>query len=126
MVPKDGTPVLGLIQDHIVSGVLLTIKDRFFSKYNIIFYLVLLLSVNLIEFREDYQYLVLNAFGYLGQKLKFLNPAIMRPVQRWTGKQVVSTVILNVIPAGYPGLNLAGKAKTSVKVCVLQKFSRRF
>uniref|UniRef100_A0A915KH80 DNA-directed RNA polymerase n=1 Tax=Romanomermis culicivorax TaxID=13658 RepID=A0A915KH80_ROMCU len=96
LVPKDGSPVLGLIQDHIVSGVLLTIKDQFFTK-------------------EDYNYLVLSAFGYLSKKVKLLQPAIIKPVQRWTGKQVVSTVILNVIPDGKPLINLAGKAKTSVK-----------
>lgn len=33
LVPKDGSPLSGLIQDHIISGVLLTLKDKFFSKY---------------------------------------------------------------------------------------------
>ncbi|RCN44702.1 RNA polymerase Rpb1, domain 2 [Ancylostoma caninum] len=32
LVPKDATPLLGLIQDHVVSGVLLTIRGRFLSK----------------------------------------------------------------------------------------------
>ena len=32
LVPKDGTPLAGLIQDHMVSGVSLTIRGRYFSK----------------------------------------------------------------------------------------------
>ena len=32
LVPKDGTPLSGLIQDHVVSGVILTLRDRFFEK----------------------------------------------------------------------------------------------
>jgi DNA-directed RNA polymerase I subunit RPA1 len=32
IVPKDGTPIRGLIQDHIVSGVLLTCRDTFLTR----------------------------------------------------------------------------------------------
>ncbi|GFU75945.1 DNA-directed RNA polymerase I subunit RPA1 [Trichonephila clavipes] len=32
LVPKDGTPLGGLIQDHIIGGVLLTTRGRFFTK----------------------------------------------------------------------------------------------
>lgn len=32
LVPKDGTPLSGLIQDHIIAGILLTIRGCFFSK----------------------------------------------------------------------------------------------
>lgn len=32
LVPKDGTPLAGLIQDHMVSGVSLTIRGRFFTR----------------------------------------------------------------------------------------------
>jgi len=32
LVPKDGTPLAGLIQDHMVSGVSLTIRGRFFNR----------------------------------------------------------------------------------------------
>lgn len=35
LVPKDGTPLSGLIQDHIISGVRLSIRGRFFSKYDV-------------------------------------------------------------------------------------------
>lgn len=33
LVPKDGKPLGGLIQDHLVSGVLMTVRGRFFSRY---------------------------------------------------------------------------------------------
>ena len=32
LVPKDGTPLSGLIQDHVVSGLLMTIRGRMFSR----------------------------------------------------------------------------------------------
>jgi hypothetical protein len=32
LIPKDGKPVSGLIQDHMVSGVSLTMRGRFFDK----------------------------------------------------------------------------------------------
>ena len=30
LVPKDGTPLSGLIQDHVVSGLLMTLRGRMF------------------------------------------------------------------------------------------------
>lgn len=32
LVPKDGTPLGGLIQDHIVAGVRMTVRGRLFSR----------------------------------------------------------------------------------------------
>lgn len=32
LVPKDGTPLGGLIQDHIVAAVLMMIRGKFFSR----------------------------------------------------------------------------------------------
>ena len=32
LIPKDGTPLSGLIQDHVVSGIILILRDRFFEK----------------------------------------------------------------------------------------------
>jgi hypothetical protein len=33
LVSKDGTPLTGLIQDHVVAGTALTLRDRFFERY---------------------------------------------------------------------------------------------
>jgi len=37
LVSKDGTPLTGLIQDHVVTGTALTMRNRFFEKYFILF-----------------------------------------------------------------------------------------
>ncbi|KFD69395.1 hypothetical protein M514_12927, partial [Trichuris suis] len=95
LVPKDGKPICGLIQDHVVSGFLLTIRDRFLSK-------------------EDYNYLLLSAFGYNVGVIKLLPPAIMKPRCLWTGKQIISSLLLSIIPSGHHPFNLTARAKTSV------------
>lgn len=97
LVPKDGTPLGGLIHDHVVSGVALTIKGRFFNK-------------------SDYQNLVYNSFNDLKSNIKLLPPSILKPVPLWTGKQVVSTLLINLLPVDKKGaLNLESKAKISPK-----------
>ncbi|VDK55122.1 unnamed protein product [Anisakis simplex] len=93
LVPKDGTPLLGLIQDHVVSGVLLTMRGRFFSK-------------------EDFMHLVLSAFAETRQRIVIPKPAMLKPQVLWSGKQVISTILMNTIPAGQPRINLISKAKT--------------
>ncbi|VDD88182.1 unnamed protein product [Enterobius vermicularis] len=93
LVPKDGTPLLGLIQDHVVSGVKLTIRGRFFN-------------------REDFMYLVLSAFAETRQRFRLPTPAIIKPKLLWSGKQIISTVLMNCIPEGKQLINLTSKAKT--------------
>ncbi|PAV88876.1 hypothetical protein WR25_01740 isoform C [Diploscapter pachys] len=93
LVPKDATPLLGLIQDHVVSGVLLTLRSRFLNK-------------------EDFMHLILAAFGYHSSRIDLPPPTIWKPVKLWTGKQVISCIIKNCIPDGKPLINLDGKAKT--------------
>ena len=83
LVPKDGTPLSGLIQDHIVAAALLTLRGTFFS-------------------RQDYHELVYGAISFLSKPIKTLAPAIMKPIPLWTGKQLISTIIQNVIPDGKP------------------------
>jgi DNA-directed RNA polymerase I subunit RPA1 len=96
LVPKDGTPLGGLIHDHVVSGVALTMRDRFFDKM-------------------DYQYLVYNSFNHVKNNIKLLPPAILKPKRLWTGKQVVSTLLINLLPKEKGALNLESKAKISEK-----------
>ncbi|XP_053397077.1 DNA-directed RNA polymerase I subunit RPA1-like [Mercenaria mercenaria] len=96
LVPKDGTPLAGLIQDHMVSGVSLTVRGRFFTK-------------------ADYCRLVYGALVDKSGPIKMLPPSIIKPVRLWSGKQVLSTVVLNVIPHGQPALSLDGKAKVPEK-----------
>lgn len=69
LVAKDGTPLGGLIQDHVISGVKMSMRGRFFN-------------------REDYQQLVYMGVAHISKDIKFLAPTIIKPVKLWSGKQV--------------------------------------
>ncbi|XP_067885420.1 DNA-directed RNA polymerase I subunit RPA1 [Heterodontus francisci] len=96
LVPKDGKPLAGLIQDHMVSGTCMTIRGRFFT-------------------REQYMELVYRGLTDKKGRVKILQPAVIKPYPLWTGKQVVSTLLINVIPKDQIPLNLIGKSKISGK-----------
>ncbi|XP_049872941.1 DNA-directed RNA polymerase I subunit RPA1 [Pectinophora gossypiella] len=96
LVPKDGTPLSGLIQDHVISGVKMSLRGAFFNK-------------------SDYQQLVFQALSNHKGEIKLLPPTILKPVMLWSGKQILSTIIINSIPKGKPCLSLSGKAKISSK-----------
>ncbi|XP_023211114.1 DNA-directed RNA polymerase I subunit RPA1-like [Centruroides sculpturatus] len=96
LVPKDGTPLSGLIQDHVVSGSLLSMRGTFFT-------------------REDYQELVFGALTFIQRPLKLLPPCIIKPKALWSGKQIISTVIINIIPLGKPPPTIEGSAKIAAK-----------
>ncbi|KAK4313185.1 hypothetical protein Pmani_015448 [Petrolisthes manimaculis] len=81
LTPKDGSPLAGLIQDCVVASVMLTVRDRFFT-------------------REDYQQLIITGLSHLTGRIKTLPPAVLKPKQLWTGKQVISTLLINIIPEG--------------------------
>lgn len=99
LVPKDGKPLAGLIQDHMVSGASMTIRGCFFT-------------------RDQYTALVYRGLTDKMGRVKLLPPALLKPVPLWTGKQVVSTLLLNVIPENSIPLNLMGKAKIPSKAWV--------
>ncbi|OWK62441.1 DNA-directed RNA polymerase I subunit RPA1 [Lonchura striata] len=88
----DGKPLPGLIQDHMISGVSMTIRGCFFT-------------------REQYMELVYRGLTDKKGRIKTFPPAIMKPQRLWTGKQVVSTLLINIIPDSHAPLNLTGKAK---------------
>uniref|UniRef100_H3A1U0 DNA-directed RNA polymerase subunit n=1 Tax=Latimeria chalumnae TaxID=7897 RepID=H3A1U0_LATCH len=92
LVPKDGKPLAGLIQDHMVSGTSMTLRGCFFT-------------------REQYMELVYRGLTDKTGRVKTIPPAIVKPYPLWTGKQIVSTLLLNIIPENYIPLNLTGKAK---------------
>ncbi|XP_007952293.1 DNA-directed RNA polymerase I subunit RPA1 [Orycteropus afer afer] len=99
LVPKDGQPLAGLIQDHMVSGASMTIRGCFFT-------------------REQYMELVYRGLTDKVGRVKIFPPAILKPFPLWTGKQVVSTLLINIIPKDHIPLNLSGKAKISAKAWV--------
>uniref|UniRef100_A0A673C941 DNA-directed RNA polymerase subunit n=1 Tax=Sphaeramia orbicularis TaxID=375764 RepID=A0A673C941_9TELE len=99
LVPKDGKPLAGLIQDHMVSGTRMTIRSCFFT-------------------RDQYTELVYRGLTDKIGRVKLLPPAILKPQPLWTGKQVVSTLLLNVIPQKAVPLNLMGKSKIPGKAWI--------
>ena len=92
LVPKDGSPLSGLIQDHMISGVKLSLRGNFFNK-------------------RDYMQLVFAALSVVQGNLILLPPAIIKPVELWSGKQIISTIIINITPIGSPYINLNASAK---------------
>lgn len=96
LVPKDGTPLGGLIQDHIIAGVRLSLRGRFFNKI-------------------DYQQLVYQGLRDKKGEIKLLPPTILKPFVLWSGKQVISTILLNLIPENNGALNLTSTAKIGGK-----------
>ncbi|CAH2001255.1 unnamed protein product [Acanthoscelides obtectus] len=96
LVPKDGTPLSGLIQDHMIAGARLSVRGRFFTK-------------------EDYHQLVYQALSFKTSNIILLKPAIIKPVMLWSGKQLLSTVIINIIPSGKGLINLTATSKIPAK-----------
>jgi DNA-directed RNA polymerase I subunit RPA1 len=97
LTSTSGSPLRGLIQDHISAGVWITNKDSFFT-------------------REEYQQYVYGCVrpedGHATRsKLITVPPAVFKPVPLWTGKQIITTVLLNITPADMPGINLLSKNK---------------
>lgn len=100
LVPTDGSPLRGLIQDHIVSGVLLTLKDTLLTKDLITDLLWAALSETLVA-RE---------------KIILPPPAMIKPFYRWTGKQVISIVLEHLRPLQSPPITLTSKAKLPARL----------
>lgn len=110
IVPTDGSPLRGLIQDHVVAGVKLTKRDTFLERW-------------------EYQQLLFAALASLPRlelirsdsNIELMPPAILKPKPLWTGKQVIST-LLNHLRKGNdrdvaggkacPGISTERKAKT--------------
>jgi DNA-directed RNA polymerase I subunit RPA1 len=93
VVPKDGSPIRGLIQDSIVAGVRLTQRDTFLT-------------------REQMQHILYIAVNSLdrGRKVEMPLPAILKPKPLWTGKQVMSCIFAH-LAAGRPSLYLNSKSQ---------------
>ncbi|KEY64139.1 hypothetical protein S7711_09699 [Stachybotrys chartarum IBT 7711] len=94
-----GKPLRGLIQDHISISVALCSRDTFFS-------------------RGDYHQMIYGALrpesGHvIGEKIELVPPAIIKPVPRWTGKQVITTILKNMQPPNCGGLTL--RSQTQLK-----------
>jgi DNA-directed RNA polymerase I subunit RPA1 len=92
LVPTDGAPLRGLIQDHIAAGVLLTLRDTFLD-------------------RDTFCQLLFGALPATHGHIHLPPPAILKPRKRWTGKQLASALLRNMVSLNCPQLNLVCRAK---------------
>ena len=92
LVPTDGSPLRGLIQDNVLTGVLLTQLDTWLS-------------------RSQFQQLLFQCVE-VSPTLPLLTPrpAIHKPVELWSGKQLIGC-LLQLLTHGRPPLNLNSKGK---------------
>ena len=93
-----GNPLRGLIQDHISMGVWLTNRDSFFDRGE---YMQLLYAAVRPE----------SGHSSTG-RVETVPPAIFKPKCLWTGKQVITSVLKNIMPEGFQGLTMEGKSTT--------------
>lgn len=96
LVPTDGSPLRGLIQDHIVSGVIMTLKDTWLTQ-------------------EHYQQLLWGSLPETDSRVITIPPAILLPQPLWSGKQVISTVLANLTKGRAP-LNMTCNCKINAKM----------
>lgn len=96
-----GKPLRGLIQDHLSVSVALCNLDTLFD-------------------RQSYQQLIYGALrpesGHIfGERIELIPPAILKPVARWTGKQVITTILKNIKPRECGTLWMSGKTQIPAK-----------
>ena len=96
LVPKDGKPLGGLIQDHIIAATLLTQRGRYFTK-------------------EEYVQFVYLGLIDIPRKIKLLPPSILKPQRMWSGKQIITTILRALVPSHKKLLTLNGKSSTPEK-----------
>lgn len=92
-----GKPLRGLIQDHLSVSVALCNLDTFFD-------------------RQAFQQLIYAALrpesGHiLGERIELIPPAVLKPAARWTGKQVITTILRNIKPPNCGDLWMSGKTQ---------------
>ncbi|XP_041998254.1 DNA-directed RNA polymerase I subunit 1-like [Salvia splendens] len=97
IVPTKGDTVRGLIQDHIVAAVLITMKNTFFnrSEFSQLLYGSGVFAAGPGSHPGERKVSVLDSEGLVESVL----PAVWKPEPLWTGKQVI-TALLNHITRG--------------------------
>ena len=98
LVATSGKPLRGLIQDHISMGVWLTNRDTLFD-------------------RDDYYQLLYSCLRpednhTTSGRIQTIPPAIIKPAPRWSGKQIITSVLNNITPPSHPGLTLTSESQT--------------
>nr|XP_016497258.1 PREDICTED: DNA-directed RNA polymerase I subunit 1-like [Nicotiana tabacum] len=110
IVPTKGDTVRGLIQDHIVGAVLLTMKNTFLTlqEFNQLLYGsgVFAAGPGSTSGNHSNKVSVVDSEGVVQTIL----PAVWKPKPLWTGKQVI-TALLNHLTKGSPPCTVKNKGK---------------
>ncbi|KAK4209529.1 hypothetical protein QBC37DRAFT_486055 [Rhypophila decipiens] len=96
-----GDPLRGLIQDHLSVSVALCGKDTFFDRgayYQLIY----------AALRPEHGQI-------MGDRIELVTPAVLKPVARWTGKQVITTILKNIRPRDCGDLWMNGSSKVPAR-----------
>ncbi|KAL5707886.1 DNA-directed RNA polymerase [Ranunculus cassubicifolius] len=93
IIPTSGDTKRGLIQDHIVSAVLLTKKDTFFSwdEYAHLLYSSGVSSTARVSVAGKSRRKVSSLVSE--DEMELIVPAILKPKPLWTGKQVITSLL---------------------------------
>lgn len=98
-VPTDGKPLRGLIQDHIVAGTLLTMKDCFLTQGEYC--------------QMVYECIAPDCSG--AWNIWMEPPAVLKPRPLWTGKQVFTAILMHYTRDQLP-FTMAGDSKIPLDV----------
>mmetsp|Transcript_89860 Transcript_89860/g.155545 ORF Transcript_89860/g.155545 Transcript_89860/m.155545 type:complete len:1820 (-) Transcript_89860:78-5537(-) len=122
LVPTSGKPLRGLIQDHVIAGVMLTKRDSYFSRSEVcsLLYVGLRAALENGDLPKDWGKPE-NASRHHSRlrqqlkrhpqrvKLEMEPPTLWRPRAMWTGKQVLSMLVKNLL-----SLCTRGKSRTAL------------
>ncbi|KAL6046323.1 DNA-directed RNA polymerase subunit [Balamuthia mandrillaris] len=109
VVPRNGMPLRGLIQDHVVMGVLITSKETFFTKEE--FQQFLYSTCHHFTSGSGAGRHLSTQKALVEVVIDTVPPAIWKPRRLWTGKQII-TNLLNVLLKDEAPINLDSKCKT--------------
>ncbi|KAG5508841.1 hypothetical protein JKF63_05344 [Porcisia hertigi] len=112
LVPTSGKPIRGFIQDHVVAGVLLTLRDKFLPRDTF----VQLVYNGIAPYMQKHGN-PLSAHATLTKLIP--TPAVLKPRPLWTGKQLISVIVHYVTgvvesPVGVPKSNGVSMHGTSL------------
>eukprot|EP00929_Paragymnodinium_shiwhaense_P014932 TRINITY_DN12292_c0_g1_i1.p1 TRINITY_DN12292_c0_g1~~TRINITY_DN12292_c0_g1_i1.p1 ORF type:complete len:1825 (-),score=566.53 TRINITY_DN12292_c0_g1_i1:419-5893(-) len=120
LVPTSGKPLRGLIQDHVIAGVMLTKRDTYFTKSDVCLLLYTGIRAALegdlstswdtdiagLHERRPWDDPNKGKGHIVRQRMEIDPPTLFKPKRLWTGKQVFSMLLKNLI-------RFTSKAKTS-------------
>eukprot|EP00928_Gymnodinium_smaydae_P029135 TRINITY_DN22024_c0_g1_i1.p1 TRINITY_DN22024_c0_g1~~TRINITY_DN22024_c0_g1_i1.p1 ORF type:complete len:1780 (+),score=378.23 TRINITY_DN22024_c0_g1_i1:126-5465(+) len=136
LVPTSGKPLRGLIQDHVIAGVMLTKRDTFFEKSDVCLLLYTGIraalekklpadwDANELYKDKPWDDPMRGMRHAMKRRLDLDPPVVQKPRALWTGKQVFSMLLKNLIKiyqkpkpksakaTSGGGLNFESKSKT--------------